>query len=125
MFDEIGRRHVGQRFIETHDDHLLDMVPRKGPHFVAQAADLRGYQFGALAALCKIGARMRIERQDGGRQVDSVRLLAHSGENRLMAAVHAVDIADGDGAWAVAVEAGQGKIDSWRDRTSVVKGKSG
>ena len=51
--------------------------------------------------------RVRFKRDDGGREGAHARCLAHFGQKRLVAAVHPVEITDGDRAVAPFADRGQ------------------
>ena len=113
LLDEGLGRHVGQVLVEAFQGDLLDAVVLQRPHLVAQAADLRGNQFGAAALAGEIGARMRLEGHDGGSQAAFAGQLADLCQDGLVAAVDAVEIADGYRAGAIAIVTGKGAINYW------------
>src|SRR3546814_20891225 len=80
--------------------------------FVAQTADLGGYKFGSLAAPREIGPRMRLEGHDRGRQAVFLGVLMNAHQYGLMPAMDAVEIDYRDRAGALAIDAGQGAINT-------------
>jgi len=112
MFDKVLSRHVRQVLVEPFEHDLLDLVHRQIPELVAKAADLCRYELGALSTQRKVGAWVRLECHDSGRQTALNSLRANSGQNGLVTAMDAIEIADSHRAGAVVIEAWQGTVNS-------------
>lgn len=113
-FDKVVGGHVGQRLVEALQDQLICPMLMQGLQFVAKAADLGGNQFWTLAASGEVGARMRVERHDGGSEMPLFGAFAQTRQDSLVAAVDAVEIAYRYCAGALRIEAGKGAVDAGR-----------
>ena len=89
-------RQGGQPRLKRQDHGAIDSQRSQGVHLVAQGGDARRSQIGLASHACKIIARMRLERDHAHRQSASMRLAPELGQHGLVAAVNAVEIADGE-----------------------------
>jgi len=90
VFDERIRRLAGEGVIEMFDHDAIHAVCAQCFEFVAQHGDA-GWRAGGIEEF----AGMRLEGHHAHGQAAGVRGGAHMGEQRLMAAVDTVEIADG------------------------------
>ena len=100
FFDEILRRQCGEASVEMFDDHAVDTGGRQRFQLVAQIGNALWHQLDigfCRAGAFKLGekfARMRFEGHHGGVELQSRGGCAHLREQRLVAAMYAVEIAD-------------------------------
>ncbi len=96
--DEVGRGQMGQRSVEGKHDRAVESGRRQQPQF----GGLVGQPEQRLAGI-EESARMRLESQRRGRLAQSLGAAARNRNHRLVAAMHAIEIADGDDRPAQAV----------------------
>ncbi len=92
VLDELLGGQRRERRIEARDEHVRDAERPKRIELLAQSREARR---GGVAR--EELARMRIERQHGGRQAQVVRGLEEAHEHGLVAAMDTVEVADGQG----------------------------
>ena len=97
FFDEILGGHVGKGAVESRQQHATHAGIGKGGQFVTQASDLRGDQFGAVGQAGEVLARVRRKGQHRGRQAARCPGGTDGLQHGLVAAVHAVEVADREG----------------------------
>src|SRR5262249_32445955 len=90
LLDEIGRTQSGEPRIEAGDVNLGHAARRELLELSAQAGQAR-----RRGLLGEELARVGLEGQHGGRQLEVLGGLGQALEHRLMAPMHAVEIADG------------------------------
>ena len=105
VLDEALRVDRGEARVETGDVHVLDAGGGDQLELLAQPAQARGRGLGREEL-----ARVRLERQDAGAQAARARLGHDALEHRLVAEVHAVEVADGQ-----RVRASDGQYGAVRD----------
>src|SRR5262249_23702360 len=88
--DEVDRAQARQASIEAGDVDLRHPTRRELLELPARARQPR-----RCSVPGKELARVRIEGQDGGRELEILRCLGQALEHRLMTTMHAVEIADG------------------------------
>ena len=85
----------GEVLVEAQQDHVVDAAALELDDLVAQRGDARRRELGLAGAAGEEVARMRLEGQHAGRHAAMARLAAQQRQHRLVAAVHAVEVADG------------------------------
>ena len=110
VLDECLRGLGGEMGVEVFHDHAVHPVAAQGVELVAQQRDARGRVLGGEEF-----ARMRLERHHTERQATGIRGSAGAGEQRLVAAMHTVEIADGERAGRPAFGVGQAAEDFHED----------
>ncbi len=103
---ELLRRLRGEMRIEVLDNHPVDALAAQALQLVAQQRDA-----GGRAVRHEEFARMRLEGHDRQRQSARVGRRARAGQQGLVAAVHAVEVADGQRAGRAALGIGQAAKD--------------
>ena len=98
LFDEGLRRLAGQTGIEGQHHDLVHPAALEFEQLVAQGGDARRGQLGLVQCLGKVVARMRLEGHDAAGHTPVRRFVAQQGEHGLVATVHTIEIADGQGA---------------------------
>ena len=99
LLDEGLRRLAGQALVEAqHHDFLRAAVLQFG-QLVAQGADARRREFGSALLAGEPVPRVRLEGQHAGAQRAVPGLVGQQCQHGLVPAVHAVEVADGHGAW--------------------------
>ena len=96
--DEGLRRHRCEGVVETQHHRVVDAAALQLGQLVAQRRDARRRRLGLAGLACEVVARMRLEGQHAGRHAAVPRFADQQRQHRLVAAVHAVEIADRDGA---------------------------
>mmetsp|Transcript_70428 Transcript_70428/g.165811 ORF Transcript_70428/g.165811 Transcript_70428/m.165811 type:complete len:423 (-) Transcript_70428:2047-3315(-) len=95
LADEVLRGQGGERLVEGQDDHLVHAAAFELDQLVAQRGDAGRRQLGLAGLGGEEVARMRLEGQHAARQATVAGLGLQQRQHGLVAAVHAVEIADG------------------------------
>jgi hypothetical protein len=93
--DEALGRQGREVLVEAQQDHVVDAATLQLEHLVAQRGDARRGEFGLAGAAREEVARVRLEGEHAGRHAAMARLVAQQRQHGLVAAVHAVEVADG------------------------------
>ncbi len=107
VLNERGRRLAGEGVIEVLDNHAIHTVRAQRFELVTQHGDAR-----RRAGRIEEFAGMRLEGHHADRQATCIGRRAHVGEQRLMATMDTVEIADGQRAGRTALGIGQAAEDS-------------
>jgi hypothetical protein len=111
LVDEGFGNLARQTRIEREHHALVDAALGQLAELVAQGGDARRRQFGLAGQGGEVVARVRLEGQHAAGHAPVPRLAVQQRQHGLVAAVHAVEVADGDGARgrdAGVVEAAEG-----------------
>ena len=87
-----------QRGVERQHHHLVHTAVRQVGNLVPKGAHTRGRQVGLTGQLGEVVARVRLKGQHATGHAALLRLAAQQGQHGLVAPVHAVKVADGEGA---------------------------
>ncbi len=98
LLDELRRRLRGQALIEGQHHGLVDAAAFQFGEFVAQRRHARRCGLGLAGTPCKEVARVRLEGEYRRGHGAVPRFVDQQRQHRLMAAVHAVEVADRQGA---------------------------
>ena len=90
----VGRQRR-QVLVEAQQDHVVDAAALELDDLVAQRGDARRRQLGLAGAAREEVARVRLEREHAGGHAAMARLVAQQRQHGLVAAMHAVEVADG------------------------------
>ncbi len=96
VIDEGLWRLPRKPFVKRQDHAFVDTAVGEFRELVAQRGDARRRDLGAAERLREMVARMRLEGHRAARQPAVLRLIAQQRDHGLMAAVHAVEVADGE-----------------------------
>ncbi|WP_036248788.1 hypothetical protein [Methylibium sp. T29] len=97
VVDEGLRRLVGEGLVEAQHDDALHAAARQFAELVAQRGDARRRLGRGAGTRGEEVARMGLEGQHGAEQVAVLGLALEQRQHRLVAAVHAIEVADRDG----------------------------
>jgi hypothetical protein len=128
--DEGLRRHGGERVVKACHHHVLDAAALEFGQLVAQRGNARRRGVGLAQAAREVVARVRLESQHAGRQAAVARFVRQQRQHRLVAAVHAVEVADGQrtarhAQIKPAVDAHGVRLSRWQAEQATVQGQVG